>query len=63
MNELLVFGMYQEQAEFLYKLVQKEIETIDIALDKMKGYDGLDWLQNRRKIAEDTKSLLSWIFT
>lgn len=59
MSTYIMFGMSEEHGRFLYELAKKEIESIDIVFDKVKHMDGLEWLQNRRKIAEESKEILS----
>lgn len=63
MAKFVMLGMDEEHARFMYELVKKEIESLDIVLDKMQGYDGLEWLRNRKQLAEDTLSLLTWVFS
>lgn len=62
MGKFVMLGMSEEHARFMYELAKKEIESIDIVLDKCKDCSGLEWLYNRRKIAEETKSFLTWVF-
>lgn len=62
MAKFVMLGMSEEHARFMYEIVKKEIESLDIVFEKVKDCYGLDWLQNRRKIAEETKSFLTWVF-
>lgn len=62
MSKFVMLGMNEEHARFMYELVKKEIESIDIVLEKAKGCSGLDWLIERRKTAEATKDMLTWVF-
>lgn len=62
MGKFVMLGMGEEHARFMYELVKKEIDSLDIVLEKAKGCDGLEWLKDRRKIAEDTKALLTHVF-
>ena len=59
MAKFVMLGMSEEHARFMLEMVKKEIESLDIVFEKVKDCSGLDWLQNRRKIAEETKSLLT----
>lgn len=62
MGKFVMLGMSEEHARFMYELVKKEIDSLDIVLEKTKDCEGIDWLKQRKKIAEDTKSMLTYVF-
>lgn len=66
MSKFIMLGMTEEHGKFLYDLVKKELDTIDVIQSKecygevAKDMDG--WLKQRRKLAEEAKELLSFVF-
>lgn len=66
MGKFIMLGMTEEHGKFLYDLVKKEFDTIDVVQTKecygevVKDLDG--WLKQRRKLAEEAKVLLSFVF-